>query len=115
MGEVGAKVRALRLSQALGLTKCAARASISKGDLSRVEAGKLPLTAHKAWALSRVLGPAVLELADSGDLLRHMDLRHGLRRQELDENDGGLWGYLFPGGVRVLVPEGMARAGAVGR
>ena len=99
----------------MSLTKCAERSGVSKGDLSQVEAGKLPLTAHKAWALSRVLGPGVLELAESKDLLRHLDLRHGLRRPDFDDGETGLWGYLFPGGVRVLVPENMARAGAVGR
>ena len=102
---VGERIREMREARTLGLRECARMARLDAGQLSCVERGALPLSAGVAWRLSRILGPDVLALTESGKLLRALDLTDARRRPDMDQKAEDLLAFALPGGLRVFVPK----------
>ena len=83
-GQIGAKLRALRLRLGLSLNEVARRGGVNKGTLLHVERGDRRLAPRDYGRLMKGLGPEAKELLRPGQLGLALRWPQAERRAELD-------------------------------
>jgi transcriptional regulator with XRE-family HTH domain len=107
LGEVGARLRTLRLRRDITLTDLSAQTGVSVSTLSRLESGDRKPTLELLLPLARAYGVTLDELVDApptGDPRVHLrpTTRQGMTMIPLTQRAGGIQAYklIIPGGGR---------------